>query len=94
MDQVLHRQRLAGRGKGRHRRSIDRLPDGAVIALDGVAFAVRGNALLRWTPNGYKNGKRRPRRIVVDVLTPPAILAVLAAGYCPRWHESAKDSVA
>jgi hypothetical protein len=26
---------------------------------------------------------------VVDVLTPPAILAVLSAGYEPRWHPSA-----
>jgi amidase len=26
-----------------------------------------------------------------DVLTPPAILAVLSAGYKPRWHESAKE---
>jgi hypothetical protein len=31
------------------------------------------------------------RSIAVDVLTPPAILAVLSAGYEPRWHLSAKD---
>ena len=33
--------------------------------------------------------KPRPRGGTVDVLTPPAILAVLAAGYEPRWHLSA-----
>lgn len=94
MDQVLHRERLQGRAKRRHRRGIDGLPDGAFIALDGAAFALRDDALLRWTPEGYERAQRRPRHIVVEVLTPPAILAVLAAGYCPRWHPSAKDLVA
>jgi hypothetical protein len=94
MDQVLHRERLQGRAKRRHRRSIDGLPDGAVVALDGAAFAVRGDALLRWTPQGYDGRMPRPRRVIVEVLTPPAIVAVLSAGYRPRWHASAKDSAA
>jgi hypothetical protein len=50
---------------------------------------VRGGALLRWSPSGYTIRKRRPRRGTVDVLTPPAIVAVLAAGYRPDWHPSA-----
>ena len=32
----------------------------------------------------------RPRGIMVDVLTPPSTLAVLAAGYAPHWHPSAE----
>ena len=89
MDDVLHRERLQGRAKRMHRRAIDGLPDGAFVALDGGAFAVRGKALLRWTPQGYDARKKRPRGLTVDVLTPPDILAVLAAGYEPRWHSSA-----
>jgi hypothetical protein len=27
--------------------------------------------------------------VSVDVLTPPSTLAVLAAGYQPKWHPSA-----
>jgi hypothetical protein len=27
---------------------------------------------------------------MADVLTPPGILAALAAGYRPRWHPSAE----
>jgi len=50
---------------------------------------VRGNSLLHWTPQGYDARKRRPHGNTVDVLTPPAILAVLAEGYEPRWHLSA-----
>jgi hypothetical protein len=89
MDEVLHGERLQGRAKRLHRRDIDALPDGAFVALDGDAFAVRGDRIQRWTPQGYNAEKPRPRGGTVDVLTPPAILAVLSAGYEPRWHSSA-----
>jgi hypothetical protein len=94
MDDVLHGERLLGRGKRVHRRNIDELPDGAFVVLEGEAFAVRGKALLRWTPQGYATRKPRPRGVTVDVLTPPAILAVLSAGDQPRWRPSAKDQQA
>ena len=90
MDDVLHRERLDGRAKRTHRRAVGTLPDGAFIAIEGAAFAIKGNVLLRWTPEGYAGGKPRPRGVSVDVLTPPAILAVLSAGYQPRWHPSAE----
>ncbi len=89
MDDVLHAERLAGRGKRIHRMKIDNLPDGAFIAVDGVAWAVRGNSLLRWAPLGYDARKRRPHGIIADVLTPPVVVRVLAAGYRPQWHPSA-----
>jgi hypothetical protein len=92
MDEVLHRERLRGRAKRTHRRNVDALPDGAFVALDGAVFAVRGKALLRWTPQGYGARKKRPQGAAVDVLTPPAILAVLSAGYRPHWHPSADDT--
>jgi hypothetical protein len=91
MDRALHDERLSGRAKRLHRRAIESLPDGAFLALDGGAFAVRGNVLLHWTPDGYDARRKRPRRGLVDVLTPPAILGVLAAGYRPRWHPSADE---
>jgi hypothetical protein len=91
MDAVLHAERLAGRAKRLHGRDIDSLPDGAFVALDGEAFAVRGNALLHWTPSGYDGRRKRPRDGMVDVLTPPAIVDVLAAGFEPQWHPSAAE---
>jgi hypothetical protein len=91
MDEVLHRERLDGRAKRTHRRNVDTLPDAAFVVLDGDAFAVRGSALQHWTPEGYDSRKRRLGGVMVDVLTPPAILAVLSAGYRPRWHPSAAD---
>jgi hypothetical protein len=89
MDAVLHGERLGGRAKRVHRRPIDSLPDGAFVALEQGAFALVSEKLLRWTPRGYDSQKPRPHGIAVDVLTPPAILSVLSAGYTPRWHPSA-----
>ena len=90
MDEGLHAERLDGKAKRMHRRKIDSLPDGAMIALDGDAFAVRGNRLLRWTPSDYGRARPRPRRTTVDVLTPPSILSVLSRGYQPLWHPSSE----
>jgi len=91
MDEVLHRERLDGKAKRVHRRAIDGLPDGAMIAMEGEAFAVRGTHLLRWTPQGYSGSRLRPRGDEVDVLTPPSILKVLAVGFSPLWHPSANS---
>jgi hypothetical protein len=91
MDEVLHAERLAGKDKRIHRCAVHDLPDGAMVVRDGEAFAVRGSHLLHWTPSGY--GKSVPRTGgSADVLTPPAILAVLARGYSPLWHPSAASS--
>jgi hypothetical protein len=92
MDKVLHNERLDGRTKRLHRARIGDLPDGAMIAAEEGAFAVRGDMLLSWTPQRYDSRKPRPRAGGVDVLTPPSILSVLSAGYQPRWHPSAKVS--
>lgn len=89
MDAVLHAERLNGKAKRLHRRAIDSLPDGAMIALGGEAFALHGKHLLNWSPQGYTNARHRPRKGDASVLTPPSILNVLARGYVPRWHPSA-----
>lgn len=89
MDKILHAERLAGKARRLHRRAIDALPDGAMVVRAGEALAVRGDELLRWTPAGYTQAVPRPRGAEFNVLTPPSILAVLANGYRPLWHDSA-----
>ena len=90
MDEVLHAQRLDGRNKRRHRAKLDALPDGTMVVLaDDQPLAVRGDALLPWSFAGYGAPRSRLRGIEVDLLTPPAIVAVLSAGYRPQWHPSA-----
>ena len=63
-------------------------PTARFIPVAGAAFALRG-----WKPAaleraGYGENVARPRGIV-NVLTPPSIVAVLAAGYPPLWHPTA-----
>lgn len=88
IDGRLHQERLDGRAKRLHRLSAADLPDGAMVALGGEAFAIRGGRALPWSPQGYGAAKPRPAG-VIDVLTPPLILAALAGGYAPLWHPSA-----
>ena len=87
MDAVLHRERLADL-PGRHSlRSLAELPDGAMVERNGRPYAVRGAALLPWSFLGYGAAEPRPADEKTRVLTPPAIVAALAAGYRPRWAE-------
>lgn len=88
MDIVLQKERLDGRAKRMHQMPCDDLPDGAFVTINDAAFALRGKTMLRWTPSGYVETKQRPRGMA-SVLTPPSIVAVLAAGYAPQWHPSA-----
>ena len=92
MDAVLHRERLDGKSKRTHPANLKDLPNGCAINLDGEAWALNGDRLLRWTAGGYIEA--RPRNILgpADVLTPPSIVAVLRAGYRPVWHPSAETT--
>jgi len=87
MDAVLHRQRLAGTSDGAGPRPLAELPDGAMVERNGRPYAVRGAALLPWSFFGYGAAEPRPVDETAHVLTPPAIVAALAAGYRPRWAE-------
>ena len=60
MDVVLQKERLDGRDKRTHEMPVDELPDGAFIAIDGHASAVRGaQSACVGRENGYV--ERRPR---------------------------------
>lgn len=89
MDRRLHAERLDGKAKRRHACALDGLPDGAMIARGDDAYAVKGDALLRWSAQGYVARETRPSGVTVDLLTPPSTVAVLARGYAPLWHPSA-----
>lgn len=85
LDRRLHDERLAREKPWAERAG---LADGTMVDIDGAAFAARGGRLLRWSHRGYDMAIARgagPARL----LTPPAIAAILSAGYQPRWHESA-----
>jgi hypothetical protein len=92
MDEKLHRERVENRRKRLWRAQLGGLPDGAMIARGGRAFAVRGDSLLPWTFAGYGAPAPLEPDAVADVLTPPSTVAALKNGYRPLWAEALAPS--
>jgi hypothetical protein len=88
IDAVLHRERLQDGNKRMHALAhvIADLPDGAMVALGDQAFVITGGQPLLWTADGYLP-IGAPLH-AAGLLTPPATLAVLRAGYRPTLHPS------
>ncbi len=89
MDEVLHRERLDGRQKRLWRARLAALPDGAFVAIDGRACALRDGHLWPWSLVGYGPRAAFDGNLEADVLTPPSTVAALAAGYRPIWTPAA-----
>jgi hypothetical protein len=85
IDAQLHAERVDPdtRRQRRHQLSLDDLPDGALVALEGTPWLVRHDELLAWTPAGYRDRRPRPQREAAVVLTPPSLLEVLRIGWTP-----------
>ncbi len=78
-----HRQRL-------HELPWGRLPDGAFVLRDGSPALVLGGDLVGWSREGYGGHRARPRRGTATVITPPASLAALRAGYPVQIDDTAR----
>jgi hypothetical protein len=87
MDAVLHEERLEAGRKRTYEASFARLPDGVMVTMEGHAYAVRGDALLPWSFEGYQVPREKPAGQVAQVLTPRSMVGALEAGYRPRWAE-------
>jgi hypothetical protein len=94
IDRVLHAERLdQAKRKRLHPMRTDEVPDGAMVALNGAAWLVQDERLLRWSPAGYVEAHPRPRAAEeLLVLTPPSTVAVIRAGYRPVIHSSAASA--
>ena len=90
MDARLHGERVEPRTRRKLTRParLAALPDGAFVRLGGTAALWLGGALLPWSFSGYGAPLERPGD-EVELLTPPATVAVLAAGYRPLVHPTA-----
>jgi hypothetical protein len=94
MDRRLHAERLAAGGKPvpLSEAEVRALPDGAMVAMGDRPFAVRRGALLPWGFSGYGAAPPHCRSLPAGatLITPPASIAVLGAGFRPAWHDSAR----
>jgi hypothetical protein len=89
IDLVLHRHRIDPRGsKVTYETTLQSLPNGSFIAIDGAAWLVWDDALLLWTPEGYAEKVPRPDGVIVTVLTPRPIVECFRHGYQPATHDS------
>jgi hypothetical protein len=83
MNRRLYGERIVRRT---HRRRLHEvpwadLPDGAFVRLDGTPAVVTDGGLAEWTAAGYGERRPRPGRGAAEVITPPATIAALRAGY-------------
>jgi hypothetical protein len=92
MDAQLHAERLDSGVRRFHQTPFARLPDGTMVMHEGEPRLVLGRRLLLWTAGGYESPIARPTRGAGLLITPPSLVAVLAAGWdpvVPLFHHSA-----
>jgi hypothetical protein len=94
IDAQLHGERVdpSTRARRRHEAAFGQLPDGAFVLQGQAPCLVLGRELLLWTPEGYVERTRRPRRGRVALITSPSLVSVLRAGWepaVPLLHPSA-----
>jgi hypothetical protein len=83
MNRRLHGERIV---RGTHRRRLHALPwadlpDGTFVWGREAPAIVAGDSLCDWTPSGYGARRQRPTDSSAVVITPPATVTALRAGY-------------
>jgi len=90
IDLELHSSRIHGRTeKATYQASLDALPDGCFVQIEGRSYLLLGDALVLWSPAGYIEKLPRPADLSVTVLTPEPIVRCLRQGYRPEIDKSA-----
>lgn len=91
MDAILHAERLERRAKRLHPVSqpVHGLPDGSMIMNEGQPCLIYSGQARPWSHAGYGAPLARTRN--ARLITPPAIVAVLAAGYLPALHSTVEN---
>jgi hypothetical protein len=94
MDEVLHRERQERGRKIVHplSDSLDALPDGTVVALDGQAYTLSKGLAYRWTESGYAAPVQLEQ--ADGLLTPPSTVLAIRAGYRPLLHPELASKLA
>jgi hypothetical protein len=95
MDARLHAERVGARSRRQLTRQAlaSQLPGGVMIRHEGVPCLLAGGRLLPWSFTGYLDPVTLPPDRPAELLTPPATVAAIAAGYRPLLHPSAAASL-
>ncbi len=91
MDARLHAQRVDPRTRRQRTRpcAIGSLPDGAMVRYEGACGLLAGGRFLPWSFAGYGDPVALAPDAAGELLTPPASVAAIAAGYRPQLHPTA-----
>jgi hypothetical protein len=91
IDARLHAERVDPRSRRQRTRPAvaGELPDGVMVRRGGTLGLLAGGRLLPWSFAGYGAPVPLPPTAAVELLTPPATAATMAAGYRPLVHPSA-----
>ncbi|HUN37884.1 MAG TPA: hypothetical protein VMU95_38330 [Trebonia sp.] len=92
LDRQLHRERLQPKSRQRRLHDIEwsQLPDGAFVLDSDQPAVVSGRELVAWDVTGYGQRRPRPARGTAQMITPPATVRVLQAGYPVQIDEAAQ----
>jgi len=95
MDAQLHSERVhRSRRQRTHMCAVGDLPDGVIVRCGSEPALLVGGEPRIWSFDGYGAPQLRPALArqadaMCEVLTPPSIVAAIAAGYRPMVHPSA-----
>jgi hypothetical protein len=90
LDAALHAERVDRRRRQRTREvPASGLPDGAMIRDAGRVGLYLDGGLRPWSASGYGAPQPLAAPGAVELLTPPASVAAIAAGYRPLLHPTA-----
>jgi hypothetical protein len=91
IDARLHAERVDPRSRRQRTRPAvaGELPDGVMVRHRRTTGLLAGGRLLPWSFAGYLAPVPLPPGAPVELLTPPATVATIAAGYRPLVHHSA-----
>jgi hypothetical protein len=92
MDARLHAERVDARTRHQRTRAAraDELPDGVMIRRADACGLLAAGRLWPWSLRGYLAPAAVTPGERVELLTPPASVAAIAAGYEPMLHPSAQ----
>lgn len=85
IDDILHKERMKrDRSKVTHEESINSIPNGTFILVEGNACLIFNRKMYLWSPFGYDKAISLPDENKLTVLTPKSIVNTFRAGYMPQ----------
>lgn len=92
IDDRLHAERVnPDRSKRSHPGRLEELPDGVFVTVPAwgdAAWLLWKDHIFKWSQGGYLERRPWPKSLRVALLTPPATVAAIRAGYTPEVHAS------